>query len=332
MKNKIRVAIIIPTSNRPHDICCLLDNLLFNQDYPDWLEPKIYVIDNGKSTDHIAISRNFNDYILSSKIIVRYIGKQLGSTHAFTTGMNIAFEDKNDILILVDNDAYPLSRDLIKSLAEVIVTKKADATMPINVISADSINEANYNNSYVAAFHFFAISREVYSQIGLPDNSFYMYCDDAEYRGRIHKNGFNFLVLNNKFYIHNSNSSGDLRYHFTYGLRNWYCVQSNYGLNYSLFYSVFSFSIYSIYFGLRNLYILVQGMRSLKTKGKIELFFKKVNIRKATLTEVEDLPKDYIYLTRSDFLKDLLFEKIPGGGKHYRCHHWRLWLVVRPLL
>lgn len=181
MKNEI--AIIIPTFNQKEIVLETVKLLKEQTAVPD-----IIVVDNN-SDDFTAeeIRKNHPD------IIVLKARGNFGSSGGQYIGARYAYEKGYDWIVLSDNDAHPVSPNLIDELVR--NASENIVTQPFNRYGKE-------HNSTIFSLHYGCYSRSVFENVGFPLFDFFLFGDDEEYSRRLRKAGIKIKKLEDVFYFH----------------------------------------------------------------------------------------------------------------------------------
>ncbi len=186
--------IIIPTFNS-WKITTQTVNKLLQQTVKDF---DIIIVDAG-SNDYTKLRKLYSN---NSRIIIIHTYKDLGGAGSFWLGLKYAYDRGYKIFILSDNDAIPLSKNLIEELIKEIKNNDNQVVAPYEegwIINSDKHTEKLKVNA--RPFHFLTLSRKVVKKIGLPSLEFFIWHDDGEYCERI-RAYFPIYVLTYLRYIH----------------------------------------------------------------------------------------------------------------------------------
>ncbi len=227
-----KLGVIVVTHNRLKLLKECLE-ACFNQTIPF---SKIIVVDNA-STDGTTEFLHTN-----TKITALTFKKNIGGSGGFYEGLKFASEQTDlDYFLLIDDDAILDKRYNEYILPHLI--KDGLVAASGTVITDDQIqtdhrcfNDYNYKstcsqtNDYakdyfdydIATFCGLYISKQIIKKIGLPDASFFIWCDDTEYSLRI-KRYAKIRNINKAFLIHKTSLRQE-KYHWKtyYGIRNQY--------------------------------------------------------------------------------------------------------------
>jgi len=162
-------ALVIVTSNQKKITKQTLDLI-----YQQTLVPDIVIVDNNSSDGTL-------DYFKAAfpEAHILKTNKNYGSSGGQYIGCSWAYERGYEFIILSDNDAVPVSNNLI----EIIIKNANEAaiTQPWNII-ADSDNYNQFWSLHYACYH-----RKIIKKIGYPNFNFFIYADDAEFYLRAEK-------------------------------------------------------------------------------------------------------------------------------------------------
>lgn len=210
------------------------------------LVPDIVVVDNS-STDNTfqKLSKEFDDIttILTKKNYGSAGGQYIGQKYAYNLGYNN--------IILTDNDAYPVEKDVIEQL--LLKSSENCVVNPINM------SEGDVNNYSI--LHFCLIKRSIIKKCGFIDYKLFLYGDDTEYQIRLHKKGIPLIKIN-RHYIH------PMKYYFNpdknyYIFRNTLYIIKKHGVT-SLLFSVVAHAAYYKIYDYPNYQALLNAKEDIK--------------------------------------------------------------------
>lgn len=200
----MKVACVVVTYNRKIE---LLKNIksIFKQNF---IVDKYYIIDN-HSNDETQKFLKDNNVFNNKKIEYMYLPENIGGSGGFYTGVKKAYEDKNDFIILMDDDGRPLNNDMIGNLVKLAKEKyKENKLLFLNSLVLDFDNKKlsfglkknirNYedalNNSVnnliigcVNPFNGTLITKDLIEKIGFPNKDFFIKGDETDYLNRAKK-------------------------------------------------------------------------------------------------------------------------------------------------
>lgn len=201
-------ALIIVTSNQK-DITEKTMRLIQKQTFV----PHIIVVDNASTDDTSAyLKERFPDTtILTAK-------DNYGSSGGQYIGSKYAYDSGYEWIVLSDNDAFPVSPNLI----EAVVAKATPdtVTQPWNDAIDTQENEGFWTLHY-ACYH-----RSIFARYGFPTFSFFIYGDDMEYADRLRRH-VRFAKLKNVSYSHPMKKSY-MPNRFYFALRNASVIDQHY--------------------------------------------------------------------------------------------------------
>jgi GT2 family glycosyltransferase len=246
------VAVVVVTYNRADLLGRMLDGLAAQTHQPD----AVYVIDNA-SIDHTAtILAHRHDLPLH----VTTTSDNLGGAGGFHLGTQQAYGAGHDRIWLMDDDVVPapdclevlLSHDeaclltVREDTSGRLVEKAAtrfDLTNPLSVRPKRSMVETDYGDRASmpekveienVAFEGFMVRRDVIDTIGLPDPSFFIFYDDADYAVRARRAGFRIWAVRDAVLVRqlDFDQQHDLSgWKGFYMYRNLFVVHLRYGTN-----------------------------------------------------------------------------------------------------
>lgn len=183
MKNNL--AIIIPNYNSFEITSILLKALSKQGNFFD-----IVVVDDCSSDDSYSrLKKIKNITLLKNK-------KNMGCGSALNTGIDYCLGRGYLYLILTDNDAVPLSKNLIKKLVEKLVEdNRRGFIVPKNK------NNVNQQGGEIGGwmFHFFTVSSKLIRKIGKIDSNYFIQIEDLDYSYRIGLAGFKGFQINESY-------------------------------------------------------------------------------------------------------------------------------------
>ncbi len=246
------VAVVIVTFNRADLLGRMLDGLAAQTRAPD----AVFVIDNA-SSDH---TRDVLEARTDLPLRLTHSTENLGGAGGFHLGVKQAYDAGFDRIWLMDDDVVPAPECLAVLLAHggpclmavredlsgALVEKAAvrfDLRNPLAIrpktasvdstwsTRADLPAEVPIEN---VAFEGFMVAREVVAEIGLPDPSFFIFYDDADYAIRARRAGFPIVAVRDAVLVRqlDFNQQHDLSgWKGFYMYRNLFVVHFRYGEN-----------------------------------------------------------------------------------------------------
>ncbi|KQZ75244.1 glycosyltransferase family 2 protein [Nocardioides sp. Root151] len=246
-----RIAVVIVTYNRADLLGGMLDGLAAQTRAPD----AVFVIDNA-SADHTRQVLDRDDLPLQ----VTHSDDNLGGAGGFHLGVKQAYDAGFDRIWLMDDDVVPAPDCLAvlaahegpclmavrEDLAGNLVEKSAmhfDLRNPLRIRpKTASVDQAYASRAdlpaevpiEVVAFEGFMVHRRVIDEIGLPDPSYFIFYDDADFAIRARRAGFTILALRDAVLVRqldfNQQHALDTWKGF-YMFRNLFVVHFRYGEN-----------------------------------------------------------------------------------------------------
>ncbi|MEI2811223.1 MAG: glycosyltransferase family 2 protein [Nocardioides sp.] len=203
-----RVAVAVVTYNRAHLLPLMLDGLAAQTRRPD----AVIVIDNASTDQTPEILAARADLPLQ---VVR-LAENTGGSGGFHEGMRLAYEQGFDRVWLMDDDVVPAPDCLRVMLGydlPCLMATREDRQGVLMELSATEFDlrtpwlpkpkRASVASSFetradmpelvgldVVAFEGFLVQRRVIEAIGLPDRSFFIFYDDADFALRARRAGF----------------------------------------------------------------------------------------------------------------------------------------------
>jgi rhamnopyranosyl-N-acetylglucosaminyl-diphospho-decaprenol beta-1,3/1,4-galactofuranosyltransferase len=207
------VAVVVVTYNRADLLGRMLDGLAAQTHQPD----AVIIVDNA-STDH---TRDILDAHIGLELQRIHLETNTGGSGGFRAGVDTAHGQGFDRIWLVDDDVVPapdcleilMSQDeaclmcVRENLRGRLVEKAAmdfDLTRPWSVRPKRASVETTYGARAamperveldVVAFEGFLVRREVVTAIGLPDDSFFIFYDDADFALRARRAGYRIWAI-----------------------------------------------------------------------------------------------------------------------------------------
>lgn len=193
----MNIAGVVVTYNRKEKLKQNLECLL-KQTFP---LNKIYLIDNC-STDG---TYEYIKEILDKNKKIEYIklDENLGGSKGFEVGVKHAYEDNNDCVWGMDDDAFP-EKNALEELIKVYKQFPEDTCLWSNPDN-DKDFEKEYKQVNLWIFVGFFVPKSVIKKIGFPRGDLFIYGDDDEYCHRILKHGYKIYKVKNSIINHNSN-------------------------------------------------------------------------------------------------------------------------------
>lgn len=249
------VAVVVVTHNRSELLARMLDGLARLERAPD----AVYVVDNAsadETPDVIALSLERGDLPL----VAMRMEDNLGGAGGFHAGVRRAHADGHDRIWLMDDDVIPapdcltrllehpepcliaVREDLHGALVEKAATR-FDLRNPLAVRPKRQSVETAYGRRAAmpptvpvdnVAFEGFLVHRRVIDEIGLPDESFFIFYDDVDFALRARRAGYPILAVRDAVLVRqlDFNQQHDLSgWKGYYMYRNLFAVHFRYGEN-----------------------------------------------------------------------------------------------------
>ena len=260
---KLNIIAVVVTYNRESLLRKTID-CLFSQTYP---LSKVVVVDNG-STDGTAtfLEGKKQEAETGGRLIV-IRQKNVGGAGGFRTGMSEAFDMEADWIWCMDDDVFPRSQCLEQLLAEAdrqSVGILAPRRLLEGKIYTNDFRRVNLTNPFASmyegrlsretidqptevsgtAFEGPLVSREVVSEIGLPNKDFFIFCDDTDYCLRTIAAGFKIVYVpsalmdKHKFFSNDTWAERNVKKKWKrfYQIRNAAYLNHKYGRNWAVRY------------------------------------------------------------------------------------------------
>ena len=254
------VAVVVVTYNRADLLAHMLDGLAAQTRPAD----AIYVIDNASSdhtrallTEQVAAARP------GLPLHVTHAEENLGGAGGFHLGVQMAFAGGHDRIWLMDDDVVPAPDCLEVLLAQdepclmavredsrgALVEKSAvrfDLANPLAIRPKTAMVETEYGHRHLmphrvevhnVAFEGFMVRRSVVDEIGLPDPSFFIFYDDADYALRARRAGHRIWAVRDAVLVRqlDFDQQHDLAgWKGFYMYRNLFAVHLRYGENWAV--------------------------------------------------------------------------------------------------
>ena len=196
---------------------------------------KIYFIDNSPNSEtHYLLSKLLREYHLDNKSTYKSNIENIGFAKANNYGIKLAIDDGCEYVILANNDIEFYEKDFFSNLIQnvsqsPIITPKILYKTPYNLIwyAGGYINSftglakmyghkqkdsKRYSKNYLTDFApacFLFVKSSVFLEVGLFDENFFVYFEDADWCLRCNKLGLRVLVMGSECVYHKvSHSSG----------------------------------------------------------------------------------------------------------------------------
>ena len=207
MENKVnkKIALILVTYNQKDVTAKTIGSLLEKQT----VVPDIIVVDNF-SNDR---TKEFIEKRFPTVTVLRTKGNYGGSGGQYV-GTRYAYEHGYEWIIMSDNDAIPISDNLIEELVK--NASENVITQPWNTFGKD------YNND-MFAMHYACYNRNIINKVKFPLFEFFLFYDDVEYSYRIKKAEFKIKKLKKILYWHPIKRS-ILPSRLYFHIRNWFNI------------------------------------------------------------------------------------------------------------
>lgn len=210
-----KVCIVIPTFKSWEITAKTVNKLLYEQTYSHF---DIIIVDAG-SEDYEKLENLYKD---EDRVIIIHSSKDLGSAGSFWLGMKYAYQEGYEVFILSDNDAIPISNNLIEKLVNEIENNCEFVLAPYEEGLLLGSNYENRVKVKARPFHFLTLSRKVIERVGFPSIEFFIWHDDGEYCERIRKK-FDIYILTSIKYAHEFPPS---TLHYFYSKRYHYNIRN----------------------------------------------------------------------------------------------------------
>jgi rhamnopyranosyl-N-acetylglucosaminyl-diphospho-decaprenol beta-1,3/1,4-galactofuranosyltransferase len=210
------VAVVVVTFNRADLLGRMLDGLAAQTHTPD----AVIVVDNA-STDHTREVLDAHPGVQGLGLQRIHLDTNTGGSGGFRAGVEAAFDQGHDRIWLMDDDVVPAPDCLAVLMAqdEACVTavredtrghlvEKAATDFDLRHPWAIRPKRASVETSYAdrsempervelhnVAFEGFLVRREVVAAIGLPDDSFFIFYDDADFALRARRAGYRIWAI-----------------------------------------------------------------------------------------------------------------------------------------
>jgi rhamnopyranosyl-N-acetylglucosaminyl-diphospho-decaprenol beta-1,3/1,4-galactofuranosyltransferase len=252
MSGRETVAVVVVTFNRADLLGRMLDGLAAQTHEPD----AVVIVDNA-STDH---TRRVLDAHQGLRLQRIHLDTNTGGAGGFRAGVTAAFEQGYDRIWLMDDDVVPAPDCLAVLMAQDeaclmavredthghLVEKAAtdfDLTRPWSIKPKRSSVETAYGERgsmparvelHNVAFEGFLVRREVVAAVGLPDDSFFIFYDDADFALRARRAGYRIWAVRDAVLVRQLDFDQQLAletWKGYYMYRNLFAVHFRYGTN-----------------------------------------------------------------------------------------------------
>ncbi len=194
---KNNICLVVPTFNQKHVIAKLLELMKLGKENCD-----LIVVDNCSSdgtTEYLSQLKWPHLSVIKAK-------KNFGGSGAQYIGCRYAYEKRYEIIVLSDNDAFPVTKGILSGLQEAFeVYPNAACVCPRNICDLrSSIKKLNKRYSVIEStgFTFAAFKREVVSKVGFPDFRYFLTFDDTDYMFAVKKTAGEVIQANNLLVYH----------------------------------------------------------------------------------------------------------------------------------
>ncbi len=197
-----KIAIVVVTYNRKD---CLIKNLSclekLNYDKRKY-DVKFYIINNN-STDGtkelLEKKKNDKNYIIIN------LSENTGGAGGFYSGLKKAYDDGNDYIWGMDDDAYPDCNALKNLIYNYnIIDENCSLWSNCNG-DVDFTDDYKIVNSWM--FVGFFTTKEIIGKVGFPRKDFFIFFDDVEYCNRIISNGYKVYKIKDSIIEHKDSYS-----------------------------------------------------------------------------------------------------------------------------
>lgn len=225
---KVKLAIIIITYNSAPCIKKCISSVL--ESALDDVLTKIILIDNNSSDSSKKILKKYNNH---ENFDLIFNDTNLGFAKAINQGISYAKSNFDpDFFFLLNPDAY-LDKNCLQKLLQYAKNNRGLGLASPNIIdpktnklwfSGGNIDWLSFKTRHTdSALQYLSgcallIKKEVVSKIGIFDERFFLYYEDADFGFRVRKAGFNLNILADSICFHIESQSSDLEiknYHLT---------------------------------------------------------------------------------------------------------------------
>ena len=198
---KIKVIAIVVSLNRPHLLKRCINHLK-NQLIHHNLDLEILIVDNGSEDDLKSwIADSGNHYIFQDNV---------GSAGGFHAGLIHSFKSGYDFYWLMDDDGYPEENCLNKLI------DCANSNKNISVFSPNLFDEfesghfsdifkqtdLKYINHVGGPWNGILVKNEVFTKVGFPNISFFIWGEEYEFFNRVKNYGFLTVLVADARFVH----------------------------------------------------------------------------------------------------------------------------------
>ncbi|MHA3116307.1 glycosyltransferase [Acinetobacter sp. ANC 4635] len=198
----MKITAVIVTYNRKK----LLEECLITLSHQSMPLDTIWVIDNA-STDGTIETLQHNGWLEQPKIQLIALKENTGGAGGFSAGMQYAFEQGADYVWMMDDDAVPHPTALEEIMQHAtpehiygsLAVNGEDTAWATTFLAENKIVHLKKQVPELAEvqslpFLGFLTSKEIYQNIGLPDASYFIAADDAEYCMRAQHAGHKIFI------------------------------------------------------------------------------------------------------------------------------------------
>lgn len=198
----IMIFILVVTFNRKELLLQCLQALSTQTQQPS----KILIVDNA-STDGTIETLQQNGWLEQPNIQLIALKENTGGAGGFATGMQYAFEQGADYVWMMDDDAMPHPTALEEIMQHAtpehiygsLAVNRQDTAWATTLLAANKTVHLKNQIPELAEvqslpFLGFLTSKEIYQNIGLPDDSYFIAADDTEYCMRAQRAGHKVFI------------------------------------------------------------------------------------------------------------------------------------------
>lgn len=180
-EKKSELCVISPTYNQ-YNLIKKLILLLKKQS----IKPDIIIVDQNSNDNTYELLRSkFKDItIIKTK-------KNYGCAGGMYIGQKYAYEKGYKYMILNDNDAYPIDKNIIEHLI-----KNCDEN---TVVQPFNVSEEEKNSKTIYVFHMACYHRKTIEKIGFVNYKLFLYGEDTEYLIRLRRNKINIKKIPSRY-------------------------------------------------------------------------------------------------------------------------------------
>ncbi len=195
--------VILQYNQSEHTLKCL--ESVAKLHYPNFT---VIVVDNGSALEHL---KNV-DYWIEMHDVTRYTLQATGSNLGYGAGNNVgikyALEHSADYIFILNNDTV-IESDFLDKIPEADISGPIIHSIKWFFPGGIPNGNLDHKDSFISGAAML-VKRKVFEKIGLIDESFFLYFEDADFCFQAKKAGLRLALLEKKIMHHESASVGQM--------------------------------------------------------------------------------------------------------------------------